>query len=178
MDPIDQQTIPTEHPVSNDDSGNRRIIFVTDPEKQLKLAMNDLGQAFYKEANLPGVFHVEHWVKQWTAIIQAHLGYMWLMFNREKAIGGIGVLMAPDLCNGDLVMQEAFWFISKEHRRGLGGIKLLKEVEKFAKEAGICRLFVGRNHHSDPENKVGAMLERTGYLPIETNYFKTICQND
>jgi N-acetylglutamate synthase-like GNAT family acetyltransferase len=74
-------------------------------------------------------------------------------------------------------MQEAFWYIAKDHRRGLGGMRLLKEIEQFAKDAGISRVFVGRNHSSDPDMKVGGMLERMGYSAIETNYCKTICQN-
>jgi GNAT superfamily N-acetyltransferase len=74
-------------------------------------------------------------------------------------------------------MQEAFWYIAKDHRRGLGGMRLLKEIEQFAKDAGISRLIMGRVHASDPEGKLDAMLNRMGYAAIETNYRKIIYQD-
>lgn len=139
--------------------------------------MDGLGQAFYQEAKLPGSFHVEHWCQQWSLLIRAKIGFMWLLMQNEAVIGGIGVLVSPDINNGELVMQEAFWYVAKEHRRGLGGMRLLREIERFAKEAGICRVIMGRIHATDPDNKVKNMLERMGYVATETNHCKTIFQD-
>jgi GNAT superfamily N-acetyltransferase len=177
MDLIDQQTVSAEHPVCNNDSGGRRIIFVTNPENQLRLFVDGLGEAFFQEARLPGEFNVEYWTNQWTLLIKAKFGYMWIMMHGKSAIGGIGVLISPDICDGKLVMQEAFWYVAKEYRGGLHGFRLIKEIEKFAKEAGISRILMGRVHSTDPNGKLGAMYERMGYAPVETNYCKTICHD-
>ena len=102
---------------------------------------------------------------------------MWLLMQNEAVIGGIGVLVSPDICDGELVMQEAFWYVAKEHRGGMGGFRLIREVENFAKMAGISRIIMGRIHASDPDGRLGTWFERMGYAPIETNYCKTICQD-
>ena len=139
--------------------------------------MDGIGEAFFHEAKLPGKFHMEHWTKQWTLLIKARFGYMWILMENNIAIGGIGVLVGPDICDGQLVMQEAFWYVSKNHRGGTSGFRLVREAENFAKEAGISRMMMGRAHATDPDGKLGAMFERMGYAPIETNYCKTICHD-
>lgn len=150
-------------------------MFVTNPETQLTSLLGGLGHGFFEEARLPGKFHVEHWVKQWALLIRAKMGFMWLLTHDSKPVGGIGALVYPDLCNGDLVLQEAFWYVAPEHRGGTAGIRLLKEVESFAKEAGIARMMMGRVHASDSENRVDRVLVLMGYEPFETNYVKTVC---
>jgi GNAT superfamily N-acetyltransferase len=177
MDAVNIPALPAEHPVRHNDGGERRIIFVTDPENQLTTILKSFGEAFFQEGKLPGKFHVEHWLKQWTLLIRAKLGYMWVMVQNDAVIGGIGMLIAPDLCDGELVMQEAFWYVGKEYRGGTGGVRLLREVEQFAKAAGVSRIILGRLHASDPDLKVAGLLERMGYAAIETNYFKIICQD-
>lgn len=175
MDTIDRQALPAEHPVRHADGGNRGIVFVTNPETQLTGLLDGLGQGFFAEAKLPGLFHVEHWLKQWTLLIKAKVGFMWLLTHDDVPVGGIGALVSPDLCDGELVLQEAFWYVSPEHRGGTAGIRLLKEVESFAKEAGVARMVMGRVHAADPNERVHGLLTALGYKPLETYYCKVIC---
>lgn len=149
-------------------------MFVTNPETQLTSLLGGLGHGFFEEARLPGKFHVEHWVKQWTLLIRAKVGFMWLLTHDSKPVGGIGALVSPDLCDGELVLQEAFWYVAPEHRGGTAGIRLLKEVESFAKLAGIARMMMGRVHASDPNERVHGLLNSLGYKPLETYYCKVL----
>lgn len=153
-------------------------MFVTNPETQLIGFVDELGKGFFAEAKLPGKFHVEHWLKQWGLLIRAKLGFMWLLTHLSKPVGGLGVILSPDLCDGELVLQEAFWYVSPEHRGGTAGIRLLKEVEAFGKEAGAARIMMGRMHASDPEMKVHRLFGLMKYRPVETFYVKSLYCNE
>lgn len=150
-------------------------MFVTDPENQLTELWDKLGHDFYAEGKIPGGFHVEHWKRQWTLLIKAKLGFMWIARDGDKPFGGLGIILSPDLCDGELVVQEAFWYIAPEYRNGSFGIRLLKAAESFAIEAGAARMLMGRIHAADPENRVDRVLGALGYKPFETNYVKTLC---
>lgn len=150
-------------------------MFVTNPETQLTGFVDELGKGFFAEAKLPGKFHVEHWLKQWGLLIRAKLGFMWLLTHLSKPVGGLGVILSPDLCDGELVLQQSFWYVAPEHRGNAINVRLLKEVEAFAKEAGVSRIITGRNLASDPQMRLHMLLESFGYRALETNYCKTIC---
>lgn len=149
-------------------------MFVTDPDTQLTEELAMLGKNFLAEAGYPVQFHVEHWLSCWRTLIKAKMGFIWLLTHFDRPVGGIGVLLSPDLCDGNLVMQEAFWYVDPEHRGGTASVRLVKEVEAFAKEAGVARFSMGRAHDADPEGRVDAFLKAMGYVPRETNYIKTI----
>lgn len=150
-------------------------MFVTNPETQLTSLLGGLGQGFFEEARLPGKFHVEHWVKQWTLLIRAKVGFMWLLTHDSSVVGGIGFVISPDLCDGELVLQQSFWYVTPKHRGNAASIRLLKEVEEFGRLAGVSRIITGRNHASDPQMRLHMLLETMGYKALETSYCKTNC---
>jgi GNAT superfamily N-acetyltransferase len=61
-------------------------------------------------------------------------------------------------------------FISPEHRKGLLGVKLIRESEKLLKEAGCKAVQMRVKFVKD----FGKIVERLGYYPSETLYHKYI----
>jgi GNAT superfamily N-acetyltransferase len=174
MDTLDIPTLPTEHPVRHADGGDRGIIFVTNPERQLTGLLEKHGDGFFAEAKIPGKFNVEHWINQWTSLIRSKVGFMWLLMRDSRPVGGIGVIVSPDICDGNLVMQEAFWYVAPDHRGGTAGVRLLRAIEEFATVAGVSRIMMGRIHAADPSMRVHSLLGVFGYKPVETFYLKVL----
>jgi GNAT superfamily N-acetyltransferase len=174
MDAPNITTIPIEHSVSNTDGRVRGIVlFVTDPDTQLTDELSPLGESFYREGVLPGRFNIQYWLTQWRLIIKAKLGFIWLLMYDGKPVGAIGVLLAPDLCDADLVLTEAFWYVMPDHRGGSGGIRLLKAAEKFAEECGAKRILMAR-HHAATDERLDRLYEGRGYFAAHTTYCKVL----
>lgn len=64
---------------------------------------------------------------------------------------------------------DIFW-LAKDRRKGMTGIKLIKASEKILKELGVMRILSKVKIHKD----VGKVFERLGYTPIERVYSKSI----
>jgi N-acetylglutamate synthase-like GNAT family acetyltransferase len=62
------------------------------------------------------------------------------------------------------------FFVRKDKRKGLIGIKLLKFVEQSLKGKGIQKIYMGSKSHID----ISIILERLGYTYIEKLYTKVI----
>lgn len=72
---------------------------------------------------------------------------------------------------GTLVSYEDSKFLSKAYRRGLNGVKLVKEAEAFLREAGVQY-----HYTSVPEgdDRQGKLLEHLGFAPEYSVYGKWI----
>lgn len=153
------------------------VLFVTDPDTQLTEELSPLGESFYREGVLPGRFNIQHWLTQWRLIIKSKLGFIWLLMLDGKPVGAIGIILQPDLCDGELAASEAFWYVMPEHRGGTGGIRLLKAAEKFAEQCGATRMFMVR-HHAATTEKLERLYEARGYFPMHTTYCRlTSCSS-
>lgn len=129
------------------------------------------GQAFYKEGNLPGSLIPEVFVKTWTALFGAGLAHMYVLEIDGEIQGAIGGVVVPDLNDGVLMGNEAFWFVVPEARGQ--GLRLLDAFEKSVEKAGAKR--IGMIHLLNLMPDVLAKLYiRKGYKAIETHYIKEL----
>lgn len=62
------------------------------------------------------------------------------------------------------------YYIEKEHRKGLAGIKLFREVEDTLKARGVQKIFTGTKKHLD----MSKLLEYMGYVSTETLFTKML----
>jgi GNAT superfamily N-acetyltransferase len=129
-----------------------------------------LGPKFWSESNLPGDFKPEVFVENWKKIIAKDQGC--IIFNQDEKggiNGAIGLLVYQDINDGELVMQEAFWFVSPESR-GFG-LRLLKKAEEIAKMINVKR-FIMMHLHNMYADKLAKVYQHMGFRPMETNYIK------
>jgi GNAT superfamily N-acetyltransferase len=129
-----------------------------------------LGPKFWSESNLPGGFKPDVFVENWKKIIARDQGC--IIFNQDEKggiNGAIGLLVYQDINDGELVMQEAFWFVSPESR-GFG-LRLLKKAEEIAKMINVKR-FVMTHLLNGYADKLSRLYPRMGFKALEINYIK------
>lgn len=129
-----------------------------------------LGPKFWSESNLPGGFKPDVFVENWKKIIARDQGC--IIFNQDEKggiNGAIGLLVYQDINDGELVMQEAFWFVSPESR-GFG-LRLLKKAEEIAKMINVRR-FVMTHLLNGYADQLSRLYPRMGFKALEINYIK------
>lgn len=134
-----------------------------------------LGNRFVEEGKLPGSFRPEFFRKTWGLIFKMGMGAIWKLEIDGKLAGGFGGMIHPDMNDGELVAQEAFWYVIKEHRGGMQGVRLKHAFEDWAAMKGAKRILMTHLKCSMPE-KLKAFYERQGYREMETTYVKDIWQ--
>lgn len=134
----------------------------------------EFGELFFKEGSLPGKFNPSIFIKMWETFITNRSGVILGLFSKNGQLFGIlGGLIYPDINSGDLTATEAFWFVKKDKRNGLGGIRLLKHFEKWAIARGAKRIIMVHLININPE-KMEKYYKTIGYKPIETHYVKEV----
>jgi GNAT superfamily N-acetyltransferase len=86
-----------------------------------------------------------------------------------KVAGLLGFFVFPHYFTQELTATEIMWYVLPEERKEGGGIKLLWEAEKQAKEMGATRMgFTAAN------SDVAKLYERFGYREVETTFMKML----
>jgi len=89
----------------------------------------------------------------------------------KKLIGYYTALVVKDMHSRDnRHVYNDLIFLSKSHRKGLTGVKLMKFAEKCIKEDGHKVLHVGTTER----NPIDPILERLGYVKTETKFEKVL----
>lgn len=130
-----------------------------------------LGIAFSREAQYPGGFVPEIFIRNWRIYIESGIGVILGMFTDDQLVGILGGFTYNDPNNDDLVAMEAFWYVMKEHRGG--GAKLLDAFEAWGKERGAKRITMAYVFTSMPE-AVQRIYEKRGYRPLELHSMKEV----
>ena len=95
-----------------------------------------------------------------------------IMAVEGKIVGIIGGAVNPCPTNGELMFQEALWFVKKEYRSR--SERLLEAMEKYAKETlGVSKL-VMCSFGSDRRDTKDRFWRKRGYLPFEVHYLKNL----
>lgn len=129
-----------------------------------------LGRDFAKAAGLPDV---DKDTLDFTLGNLLENGIFKVAVN-GSVIGCAGALVFPQWWNAsEIVAQELFWFVDKDHRGTSAGIRLLKALEKSAKEKGAKKLMMICLHDLDGE-KVAKMYSKLGYVPQEQTYIRKL----
>lgn len=91
-----------------------------------------------------------------------------LVAEREGAvIGMLALLLYPHPMSGERVASEIVWWVEPEHRGS--GLRLLRAAERWACEHGAAVL-----HMIAPNDRIGALYQRLGYVPVETAWQRRI----
>ncbi len=140
--------------------------------KDLK-PLADEAHRFYEEAKLPGKVIPHNFIESWTTLLISGFGAIWLLILNDKICGALGATIIPDINDGELVAHEMFWYVVKEHRESLMGIRLFKEFERQTIQLGAKRVIMTHINNLNPES-LKKFYGKMGYYPIETNYIKVV----
>jgi GNAT superfamily N-acetyltransferase len=84
-----------------------------------------------------------------------------------QIVGMLGFIVFPHFISGEITCNEAFWWVEPEHRGE--GVKLLREAERLAKQAGAKYMAM-----IAPNSRVGNLYERMGYQYVESAYQRSL----
>ena len=129
-------------------------------------------RSFFEEMKLPGTFKAAHFTTVWSTLMNLNIGTIFAAFKDGECIAGIGAIMFPDACTGDIIVTEAFWYVVPKHRKGTIALKLLNEFEAWAKKRNATRVRMGMLVNSP--STVKELYTRRGYHPLETHYEKQL----
>lgn len=91
-----------------------------------------------------------------------------LVSERDGTLTGmIGAVRFVHPMSGQATVSEVFWWVEPEARGD--GVKLLKRVERWAREHGVERMTM-----IAPTPEVGRLYNRLGYHATETSYVRTL----
>lgn len=91
--------------------------------------------------------------------------------NGSELIGYYVGIVRPHLhYKSTLMAFNDVMYIKPEHRQGMVGIRLLKEIEKTLKDRGVKKMFMNTKEH----HNFGVILERLGYKKSESIFIKSI----
>lgn len=94
-------------------------------------------------------------------------GCLLVSVGEDEITGMIGAYIYDHPMSGERIAGEAFWWVEPEHRGG--GVKLMLEVEKWARAKGADRLTM-----IAPSPKVETLYRALGYDKLETHYQKDL----
>lgn len=91
-----------------------------------------------------------------------------LLTERDgKVVGMIGYLLHDHFISGEKFAGEVFWWTEPEYRGE--GVKLMREAERRAKEAGAVKMQM-----IAPTEQVAKVYERIGYKFCEATFQRTL----
>ena len=89
----------------------------------------------------------------------------------DKPIGFGMVVITPLLKYSIKTAITEAIFISKEHRKGIAGLRLIKELEKLAKDMGASHYFIS----APSDSQFNRVLQKTkGYDKASQSYVKAL----
>ena len=88
----------------------------------------------------------------------------------EKIVGFMGVRIFNSPLSSQRIANEHYWYVIPE-RRGIGSIRLIKEVIKWSKEQGCSHILLNASMlASDLHDKVCSLYEKLGAKKFGTTY--------
>lgn len=135
------------------------------PEDLLQCAR--LGELFYREGALPGNLVPSIFMGNWKTLIESGTGRILGAWRGAEFLGALGVLVYPDINDGEIVAQEAFWYVHPNHR-GIG-MKLLDQSIEDLRREGVKRMTMVHLESLMPD-RLKSLYERLGFRPVESHY--------
>lgn len=131
------------------------------------------GEQFHREKHVPGDFHPEIFVKNWTLFLNSGLGAIFGLWKDEELIGGLGCYLSPDITTGELVANEFFWFVRDEDRKGSWPLRLVYAYKDWGKAHGAVRwrmVHLLMANETPSTVKLSHFYRRLGLRPIEVGF--------
>lgn len=107
--------------------------------------------------------------RNWRTYVEMDVGVVIAALDGDTPAGALVGYVIPDHRNGELIAEEAWWFVSPPYRKVGVGRALIELFERHARSRGVRRVSLGTIGHLEP---VGRLLTNMGYEPFETTHFK------
>ena len=131
-----------------------------------------VARAFFKESGIAGTLNFPHFCEQWSKLIELDVASILMYFNSsDQPMGIIGGLCTECTMTKDMTAQEVFWWVDPSLRGRTCAIHLLREWERWARDRGAKRIYVGNLYRLNNDAMM-SIYNRIGYQPAELHYVK------
>jgi GNAT superfamily N-acetyltransferase len=127
---------------------------------------------FYASSQFLRKFDLDRFCTFWKNMIEKEMGIIFVAMEDEEIIGAIGAMIHEDPYSDEKIVHEFFWFVRPDHR-GTAGIRLYKQLEKWAREKGANIIRMVHLMDSMPE-KLSRFYGAMGFAAVETVYSKDL----
>lgn len=100
----------------------------------------------------------------------------WMCFNNKKLIGMAVGSAAPYYFSKKMTAILNYWYVLPEFRKTRAPAELLRAFERWAREIGVTRIYVGAERINDVEfaDRVNEMIEKRGFTRFGHQFYKRI----
>lgn len=98
---------------------------------------------------------------------------VFVMEKEGKIVGCCAVSLNQYLWNYDCFVQDHFYYIYPEHRKGLGALRLYHAVNDWAVKNRAVEIHFNYAHGNE-NNRMNTFLTRLGYKKYSENYRKMV----
>ena len=99
-------------------------------------------------------------------------GLLFVAALEDSVVGFVLGIASPYIMNKKyLAGAELAWWVEPEHRKGTTGVRLLKAIEKSAKDLGVKMWSMMSLESVEPE-KMERLYNALGYTPMERTYVR------
>lgn len=132
-----------------------------------------LGQAFHQEWQQDGTFAPESFLRHWRYFLAAFPCAILGLWQGEALIGGISVMLAPDINTGRAMANEFFLYVDPAHRHGTGLLRLLRSFKAWGRERGAVKWRL--EHLLGPDEtphdiQLARVYQKLGYKPVNVGF--------
>lgn len=136
-------------------------------------AMHAIACEFYAASQSLGAFDLGDFTALWTDLLSSGSGVIFI-HGDDEIDGVLGGVVHQDVNNRKVtVASEFFWYVKKQSRGGVAGMRLYFAFEKWARRRGCERIEMVHLHDLMPA-EIASIYRRLGYKPVETRYTKEL----
>ena len=107
-----------------------------------------------------------------TRLISNDNACLIIAVDGDSVVGFITGVVAPwSLDNSQMLASELGWWMDIEYRGRSDSVRLLREYERWAKDAGATRCMMA-HLEDDRSGRMERFYQKTGYLKAESHYMK------
>lgn len=130
-----------------------------------------LEEHYAELATAPEIMLLKPDVERYQALEAAGNIFAIGMFDGDHLVGYSVNILARNLHYGDLLMaQNDLLFVTRSHRKGMTGVRLIAATENMARAKGAEMML----WHAKPGTTLDRMLPRLGYEPFETLHYQVL----
>lgn len=117
-----------------------------------------------------------HYARQLGRLIERDDAELFLLTDTDHAIVGyMGVVIFTSPLDNTKIASEHHFYILRDHRGGIGSMRLVKAVREWARERGCTHLIMNASTLAgDLHDKVCRFYESMGMKLFETSYIQEI----
>ena len=131
-----------------------------------------LGPEFANEAKGLFEFNADCFVRHWTQYLQLNVGVVLAVFDDDRVVGTLGLILGNDFMDDAPTMAEAFFYVSQPYRTQKVGTMLLDAAIRIAEAKGTKRFMMASINNTDTEIDVGKMYARRGFQATQALWIK------